>query len=67
MSKHRLHLVYIPADLQEGLPDLPIKVIETDDLTDVLFEVRTNPGSISMELECQHPDELPMELTQLGF
>ena len=67
MTKHRLHLVYIPADPAEGRLDLPLKVIETNDVADVLLEVSTNPGSIAMELECQHPDEIPMELIQLGF
>ena len=67
MNNTGIHLIYLPADLEEGGSDTILDIIETDDANDVLLEVRANPGSIAMQLDCEDMEELPLELARLGF
>ena len=67
MNNTGIHLIYLPADPEDGSPDTILDIIQTDDANDVLLEVRANPGSIAMQLDCQDMEELPLELAQLGF
>lgn len=67
MKNMGIHLIYLPADPEEGSADSILDIIETDDVNDVLLEVRANPGSIAMQLDCEDMEELPLELARLRF
>ena len=66
-SRKPFHAIYLPGDEAGVIPDHVVTVIQTDDQRDVALEQLAAPGTIAMQLDSETPEELPHELTYLGF
>jgi hypothetical protein len=66
-SSHHFHLLYRPADATASGQDQVVNLIDTDDVEDVLFELRTAPELVALHLDAQDLHEAAVELRDLGF
>jgi hypothetical protein len=66
-DKSAYHVFYLPSDEAGVIPDHIVSVIQSDDPRDVALEQSGFPGTIAMLLDSKSADEVPFELTFLGF
>ena len=64
---HSFHVVYLPGDEAGVIPDHVVSIIQTDDPRDVALEQCAAPGAITMQLDSESAEEVPHELSYLGF
>ena len=63
----RFHLLYRPADANQGQQDRIVNLLETTDLKAVALQLRAAPELVALQLDAEDVREAALELQELGF